>query len=204
MQTLNTPDDTSGWDELINGLTPELVPPPPAPQAPPVNQNAWEKSVEQAKISDSLGTAHDLGLIIFNETRSSSDRPDSNEPLDVARQKIAHSIINADQKYGFDRSSNAKTASPIEPSAKALNDPQTRAAYQSSMKAAREAYLSGSDPTNGAIHFNARGDPGRYNWLPKGMKPPGKPLKTHSGPYDNSYTKGDTPWPIVWFNTYET
>src|SRR5260370_35984109 len=58
--------------------------------------------------------------------------------------------------------------------------PATRAAYDSSMKAAREAYLSGTDPTYGAVHFNARGDPGRYNWRPKGMNPPGKPLKTQS------------------------
>lgn len=51
----NSADDTSWWDELINGLTQKQVQPPPAPQPPPVNQAAWEKSVEQAKISDSLG-----------------------------------------------------------------------------------------------------------------------------------------------------
>lgn len=203
MQTPNAPDDTSWWDNVIDGLKQKQVPPPPAPSPPPVDQSAWEKSVEQAKVSDSLGPVHDLGLIIFNETRSYTDRPDSNEPLDIARQKIAHSIINADQTYGFSRMSNAKTALPIEPSANALNDPATRTAYESSMKAAREAYLSGTDPTNGAVHFNARGDAGRRNWLPKGMNPPGKPLKTQSGPYNNSYTKGDTPYSAAWLNTYE-
>ena len=201
----NMPDDTSWWDELINGLTQKQpqAPPPPTPQPPPVDQSAWEKSVEQAKVSDSLGPVHDLGLIIFNETRSYTDRPDSNEPLDIACQKIAHSIINADQTYGSSRMSNAKTALPIEPSANALNDPATRTAYESSMKAAREAYLSGTDPTNGAVHFNARGDAGRRNWLSKGMNPLGKPLKTQSGPYNNSYTEGDTPYSAAWLNTYE-
>lgn len=203
METPSGSDDTSWWDDLIAGLSQKQPPPPPAPQPPPLDQSAWDKSVEQAKISDSLGTVHDLGLMVFNETQSYSDRPDSNEPIDAAREKIAHPIINADQQWGAKRMDNASTASAVEPPANALNDPATRAAYQSSMKAAREAYLSGNDPTNGAAHFNARGDPGRYNWLPKGMKPPGKPLKTHSGPYDNSYTKGDTPWPEVWFNTYE-
>jgi hypothetical protein len=150
MQTPNSPDDTSWWDELIGGLSQKQVPPPPPPQPPPVNQSAWEKSVEQARISDSLGAVHDLGLIVFNETQSYSDRPDSNEPLDVAREKMAHSIMNADQKYGADRQRLAGTASPIEPSANAVRNPTVRAAYDSSMKAAREAYLSGTDPTSGA------------------------------------------------------
>jgi hypothetical protein len=51
----NSADDTSWWDDLIAGLSQKQLPPPPAPQPPPVNQAAWEKSVEQAKISDSLG-----------------------------------------------------------------------------------------------------------------------------------------------------
>jgi hypothetical protein len=89
VETRNGPDDTSWWDDLINGLTQKPVPPPPTPQPPPVNQGGWEKSVEQAKISDSLGYAHDLGLRVFQETKSYSDRPDSNEPLDAAREKMA-------------------------------------------------------------------------------------------------------------------
>jgi hypothetical protein len=124
----NGPDDTSWWDDLINGLTQKQaqVPPPPAPQPPPVDQGAWEKSVEQAKVSDSLGSVHDLGLIIFNETQSYSDRPDSNEPLDTAREKMAHAITNADQEWGFDRQKKASTALPIEPSVRALNNPPSR------------------------------------------------------------------------------
>src|SRR5579864_4563248 len=114
MQTPNSPDDTSWRDDLIGGLTQKQPPPPPAPQPPSVDQSAWEKSVEQAKVSDSLGSVHDLGLIIFNETRSYTDRPDSNEPLNTAREKMAHVIMNGDQKWGSSRMRNAKTASPIE------------------------------------------------------------------------------------------
>ena len=126
MQTSNAPDDTSWWDDLVGALSQKPVPPPPAPQPPPVDQSAWEKSVEQAKISDSLGTVHDLGLRIFGETQSFSDRPDSNEPIDLAREKMAWTIMNGYKKWGADRQKWASTASPIEPSEQALQDPPTR------------------------------------------------------------------------------
>src|SRR5947209_1240268 len=107
MQTPNAPDDTSWWDDLIGGLSQKQVPPPPAPQPPPVDQSAWKKSVEQASISDSLGTVHDLGLRIYQETKSFSDHPGSNDSLDAAREKIAWVIMNGDKKWGFDRQSHA-------------------------------------------------------------------------------------------------
>ena len=158
--------------------------------------------MERVRISNQL-RVHDLGLIVFNESQSYSDRSDSNEPIVVARQKMAHAIINGDNRWGAERQKHAGTALPIEPSANALRNPAVRAALESSMKAAREAYLSGADPTQGAAHLNARGSASRSNWRPKDTLPPGKPLKTQSGPYNNSYTKGDTPWPTVWLNTYE-
>jgi hypothetical protein len=202
MQTLNTPDDTSWWDQLINGLTQKRLPPTPTPQPPPVNQVAWEKSVEQAKISDSLGSVHDLGLIIFDETQSYSDRPDSNEPLDVAREKLGYAIMNADQKWGAARMHNASTALPIEPSQKALSNPAVRTAYNSSMRAAREAYLSGSDPTNGAVFSIQKPTADRSNQkFPRGT-PEGVPISTQSGPYNNTYTKGQVPSRAAWLNTY--
>jgi len=202
MQTPSTPDDTSWWDDLIAGLTQKQVPPPPAPQPPPVNQSAWEKSVEQAKISDSLGTVHDLGLRIFGETQSYSDRPDSNEPLDTAREKMAHSIFNADQKYGADRQRLARTASPIEASAEALRNPAVRAAYDSSMKAAREAYLSGTDPTNGAVFSIQQTTPDRSNYVFQNGRPQGVPISTQSGPYNNSFPNKRVPSRTAWLNTY--
>ncbi len=202
MQTPNAPDGTSWWDGLIDGLTQKQPPPPPAPQPPPVGQSAWDKSVEQAKVSDALGTVHDLGLIVFNETQSYSDRPDSNESLDVAREKIAHSILNADQKYGADRQRLAGTASAIEPSDNALRNPAVRAAYDSSMKAARETYLSGNDPTNGAVFSVQLPSPDRSNYAFHNGRPQGVPISTQSGPYNNSYPNKRVPSKTAWLNTY--
>jgi hypothetical protein len=202
MQTPSSPDDTSWWDDLVGALSQKPVPPPPAPQPPPVDQSAWEKSVEQAKVSDSLGTVHDLGLIVFNETQSYSDRPDSNEPLGTAREKMAHSIINADQKYGASRQRLASTASPIEPSADALRNSSVHAAYDSSMKAAREAYLGGADPTNGAVFSIQQTTPNRSNYVFHNGRPQGVPISTQSGPYNNSYPNRKVPSRAAWLNTY--
>jgi hypothetical protein len=167
-----------------------------------VDQSAWEKSVEQANISDSLGSVHDLGLIIFNETQSYSDRPDSSEPLDTAREKMAHAIMNADQKWGFDRQKKASTALPIEPSGNSLNNRSVRAAYASSMKAAREAYLGGMDPTNGALYLNQRPTPDRSNLKFNGGLPEGVPISTHAGPYNNSFPNKEVPSSTAWLNTF--
>lgn len=122
--------------------------------------------------------------------------------LPLQRAKNLLTLSNGDQKYGPDRQKQVSTALPIEPSDQVLENKSSREAYDSSMKAAREAYLSGSDPTQGAMHMNARGDAHRSNWKPKDMSPPGKPLRTQSGPYHNAYTKGDTPSSTVWLNTY--
>jgi hypothetical protein len=202
MQTPNGSDDTSWWDDLINGLTQQQLPPPPAPQPPPVNQAAWEKSVEQAKVSDSLGTVHDLGLIVFNETQSYSDRADSNEPIGTAREKMAHSIINADQKYGVARQRLAGTASAIQPSPNALRNPTVRAAYDSSMKAAREAYLGGADPTTGAVFSIQQTTPDRSNYVFHNGRTQGVPISTQSGPYNNSFPNKKVPSRTAWLNTY--
>ena len=158
--------------------------------------------MERARISDHLNV-HDLGLIVFNESQSYTDRPDSNEPIVMARQKLAHSVINADQKWGAERQTKwASTALPIEPPENALRNPAVRAAYDSSMKAAREAYLSGTDPTNGAVFLNQRADASRANRVSDGGNPRGVPLSTQSGPYNNTYTKGKVPSRTAWMNTY--
>ena len=82
---------------------------------------------------------------------------------------------------------------PIEPSADALRNPAVRAAYQSSMKAAREAYLSGTDPTRGAIYLNMPVTPDRSNLkFPRGL-PQGVPISTQSGPYNNSFPNVKVP-----------
>lgn len=197
---MNGQNDTSWWDKLIGGLSQKQAEPPPSPQPPKVDQGAWGKSVEQKKLKDL--TVHDVGLIVFNESQSYSDHKDSNEPIGTAREKVAHVIINGDAKWGPDRTKNARSALAVEPSAKALSNPDVRAAYDSSMKAAREAYLSGSDPTNGALfHFQAT-TPDRSNHVYPRGDPQGVPLRTQSGPYKNSYPNTQVPSPTVWLNNY--
>jgi hypothetical protein len=177
---------------------------PPSPRPPGVDQSAWDRNVEQTHISDSLGTVHDLGLIIFGETQSYTDRPDSNKPIETAREEMAHAIINADEKWGFDRPRYASTHGAVEPPESALNNPTVRAAYESSMKAAREAFLSGNDPTNGAVWAIAKKTASRSNHVFTGphAKPEGVPISTQAGPYNNSYTGPDMPSRMAWLNTY--
>ena len=130
-QSAKGPDDTSWWDELINAARPKPVPPPPAPQAPGVNQDALEQSVDQSR--NRTLTNHDVGLIVFQETKSFTNTPDSNRPIDVAREELAHAVINGDRRLGYAR---PITAGTIEPSDEELRNPAIRAAYESSVRAA--------------------------------------------------------------------
>ena len=168
---------------------------PPRPATPPVHEGEWHKSVERKEVVPGL-TVHDVGLSIFGETKSLRDRPGANEPIGSARQKVAHMIINGAEKWGPDRIKYASTAPAIEPSPEEKRNPVAHAAYESSMKAAREAYLSGHDPTNGATHFNLRPTPDRSKWKER------YPISTQSGPYDNSFPNKDAPRHTTWVNTY--
>jgi hypothetical protein len=80
-----------------------------------------------------------------------------------------------------------------------LQNPSERAAYDSSMKAAREAYLGGTDPTQGAIYLFLPVTPDR-----SGRKFPNAtaPFRTQSGPYRNSFPNKDVPSNRAWINTY--
>jgi hypothetical protein len=192
---------------LLGRIADRLVhqpPLPPSPRPPGVNQNTWDRNVEQTHISDSLGTVHDLGLIVFGETQSYSDRPDSNESIETAREEMAHTIINADEKWGALREKYASTHGAVEPPESALKNPAVLAAYKSSMQAAREAFLSGNDPTNGAVHAIAKKTASRSNHVFTGpqAKSEGVPISTQAGPYNNSYTGGDMPSRVAWLNTY--
>lgn len=192
----NEPHHESWLDRAIDRFKPQAEP-PPHPHAPSADRNvSWQQTVEQKHVVPGL-TVHDVGLSVYGETKSLRDRPGSNEPIAIARQKVAHMIINGAEKWGAaDRMKYASTALPVKPSAEEMRNPVTRSAYESSMNAAREAYLSGHDPTNGALHFNIRELPNRSDW--KGRFP----ISTQSGPYDNSFVKGDVKSHTAWINTY--
>ena len=175
--------------------------PPPKPATPPVNQGTWEQSVEQTHVVPGL-TVRDVGLCVFGETRSFRDRPGSNEPIGAARQKVAHVIINGAEMAKQTGKPRPTVHDPVEPSREALRNPEVRAAYESSMHAAREAYLSGHDPTNGATHLYLNTKPDRSNWKFPGGTPEGLAISTQSGPYDNSFLRGDVPSHTAWVNTY--
>lgn len=134
-------------DRAIDRFKPQPEP-PPHPHAPGVNRSAWEQSVDQTHVVPGV-TVHDVGLSVFGETRSFRDRPGSNEPISSARQKVAHAVINGRELAHQTGNKPPTVHPPVEPSKEALRNPEVRAAYASSMQAAREAYLSGHDPTRG-------------------------------------------------------
>jgi hypothetical protein len=183
----------SWLDRVIDRIKPQpSLPDPPAP--PPVDQTQWERSADAHKL-DTL-TVHDVGLIVFNETQSFTDRDNANETIGAAREKVAHVIMNGDEKLGRNRPISAR---PIEPSAKALKDPRTRASYDSSLKTAREAYLSPTDPTHGATHFKFVSNGSRSE---QRFGQTALPIRTQSGPFNNSYTGRDVHSKRVYVNTY--
>ena len=173
---------------------------PPKPKAPALDQSAWEKSVEQTHAVPGV-TVHDIGLSVFGETRSLHDRPGSNEPISVARQKVAQVMINGAEEAHRSGQKPPTVHAPIEP--RNLHS-EERAAYDSSLSAAREAYLSGHDPTQGSTHFGIETNPSRANKIYKRGTREGVPISTQSGPYYNSYLGGDVKSHIAWLNTYRS
>jgi hypothetical protein len=157
---INNGQRGSWLDRVLDKISPQ-APPPPPPSPPPVDQTAWGESVDSHKVNEL--TVHDIGLIVFGETQSYANSDSANDTLSSAREKIAHAIMNADNKWGDRRNQMARTASPIEPSAKEVQNEGVRQAYQASLKAAREAYLSPTDPTNGATNLNFRTSPDPSN-----------------------------------------
>jgi hypothetical protein len=173
---------------------------PGSPAPPPVDQTQWERSVDAHRVNTL--TIHDVGLIVFNETQSVMHDEKANDTVGGAREKVAHVVINGDSQFGRAR---PKTAPPIEPSAKAMKDPRTRAAYDSSLRAAREAYLSPTDATHGATYLNLRPSADRSNFKPGGPRGPEYRIRTQSGPFKNSFpTPGKKGLPSrgIYVNTY--
>ena len=176
--------------------------PPPQPHPPsPKGNRAWEESVEQKHVVPGL-TVRDVVLSVYGETRSFHDRPGSNESIDTARQKVAHAMINdAELSHRTGKPRN-KVHDPVQPSGKTLRHPGEQTAYDSSLRAAREAFLSGHDITNGAIYLNTRSTPDRSNRKFQKGSAEGVALSTQSGPYDNSFPNREVPTRTVWLNTY--
>src|SRR5712692_2820591 len=151
----------SWLDRVIDKVKPQPGA-PPRPHGPAVDQSAWEQSVDQAQVAPGR-TVRDVGLSVFGETRSLRDRPGSNEPIDVARQKVAHAIINGAELAHQTGKKPPAVHPPVQPPKDLLRNPEEHAAYESSLRAAREAYLSGHDPTQGATHFSTEVNPSRAN-----------------------------------------
>jgi len=187
-------------DRAIDKFKPQPGP-PPKPHTPPVDQRAWQQSVEQTHVAPDL-TVREVGLSVFGETRSLRDKPSSTEPIDAARQRVAHAMINdAELSHRTGKPRNV-VHPPVQPSEKVLRSADERAAYESSLRAAREAYLSGHDSTNGATHLKIPVTPDRSNWKFPGGTPQGLAISTQSGPYNNSFPNRDVPSHTAWINTY--
>ena len=190
-----------GWLERVIDVFKPQPAPPRQPGPPSMDENDWRRAVEETHVVPRL-TVHDVGLSVFGETRSLSDRPGSNESLDAGRQKVAHVIINGAEEAHRRGRKPPSVHSAIEP--RSLANPTERAAYDSSMNAAREAYLSGHDPTRGATHFSIEQTPSRANKVYDRRTPEGVPISTQSGPYHNSYLGRDVKSHTAWLNTYQS
>ena len=199
----STTKPSAQGESWLNRVVDRIKPQPPAPESPeppPLDQTQWEKSVDSHKVN--ILTVHDVGLIVFNETQSVTDSDNANDSIAGAREKVAHVVINGDSQLGRSRPA---TAHPIEPTAVALKDQRTRQAYDASLAAAREAYLSPSDPTHGAIYLNMRPSADRSNFKPGGPRAPEYKIKAQSGPFNNSFpTRGKNGLPSrgIYVNTY--
>lgn len=190
------PQERSLTDRALDRISPQ-PPAPPRPAPPAVNKSAWEESVDKHKLNTL--TVRQVGLIVFNETQPFTDSDNANDTIGGAREKVAHTLINADSKFGKER---PRTAHPIEPTANQLKNPRVKRAYESSLAAARDAYLSAHDPTGRATNFQFLTNASRSNIRFKGGTPEGLAIKTQSGPFNNSYTGGDVPSRHVYVDPY--
>ena len=129
-------------------------------------------------------TDKEIANIIFNETRSLSGGG-----IVTARTNIAHSIINAEAKTGR-RPKTGPTDAKVPKQEGDVYDKCTNAVV-----AARLDRASSLDPTKGATNFNFR----KNNWSGDFY---GLPIKTQTGPLNNSYPTADLPAANIFANTY--
>lgn len=97
------------------------------------------------------------------------------------REQIAHSVLNADAKWGGKRMVYAHTA----PMTAQVPDVE-KGTYEASMQAAKAAidqHAKGVDPTNGAVFYQFLPGPSPSVWQ-------NRPLKAQPGPFNNSFPHG--------------
>lgn len=125
-----------------------------------------------------------IANVIFNETRSLSGTD-----INTARINVAHAIINGLQL----------ARPPVAAPSSARVPDVEKAVYANCVQAvasARANILSGTDPTDGATHFNFRKNDWRGDFQ-------GHAIKTQVGPLANSYPSKDLPASGIYANTYE-
>lgn len=121
-------------------------------------------------------TVRQVANIVANENHDVTPGTSSPEELQNAKIMQAHTIINADRKYGPIRDQRAGTASKeVTPALE--NSPQ----YQQALSAARTAFQQqpfGYDPTGCRMHFNNRNNPSTgLHRIGRALVPPyGKPF----------------------------
>ena len=97
------------------------------------------------------------------------------------REQIAHTILNADAKWGDKRMTYAHTA----PMTARVPDVE-KGIYDASMQAAQTAvaqHAKGIDPTNGAVFYQFLPGPSPSSWQNRSMK-------IQQGPFNNSFPYG--------------
>jgi len=167
----------SRWLDLF-----KPAPPPPSPRPP------------AAPIVGSLHAERVAG-IVYNETKSLRSSGKEKTPIADARNRVAHAILNAEEKFGArGHQKHASTASSAVSRAEA-DSPEFQSVRASVLRAFNE-HQRGADPTHGALFFNMRRtdvtDPFQL-----------RKLSTQSGPYkDASRRPGRGRRRTVFVNTY--
>ena len=131
-------------------------------------------------------TDAEIANIVFNETRALSGAG-----IENARLNVAHAVMNGDELHGAKRPKSAPSRAQV---------PEVeRGGYQAStaaVAAARAQRGRGVDPTSGGMHFNFRGNPSRKPFM-------GYPIRTQTGPFQNSNPNEAVPASGAYANTYQ-
>jgi hypothetical protein len=129
-------------------------------------------------------TDTEIAAIIFNETRSLSGAS-----ISEARINIAHVVVNGEKLSS--RPITGPTTAKVPDVEKPIYE-----SCVSAVSAMRLNVSAGTDPTNGATHFNFRKNDWRGDFF-------GKKIQTQIGPLNNSYPTDALPASGIYANTYK-